>query len=91
MQNFDCFYLTFLLRLLQIKVQFTFVSADILKNRWCASCPLRKVIKVPGFIYVQINFSSTNNIQRNGSIKSLPCSGLLLPLYELMKLGVLAK
>ena len=30
-------------------------------------------------------------MQRNGSIKSLPCSGLLLPLYELMKLGVLAK
>ena len=30
-------------------------------------------------------------MQRNGSIKSLPGSGLLLPLYELMKLGVLTK
>ena len=30
-------------------------------------------------------------MQRNGSIKSLPCSGLLLPLYELMKFGTLQK
>ena len=60
---------------------------------WRASCPLRKVIKASWFshISVQINISYTINMQRNGSIKSLPCSGLLLPLYELMKLGVLAK
>ena len=29
-------------------------------------------------------------MQRKGSIKSVPCSGLLLLFYELMKLGVLA-
>ena len=60
---------------------------------WRASCPLRKVIKASLFFHisVQINFSSTINMQRKGSMKSLPCSGLLLPFYELMKLGVLAK
>ena len=40
---------------------------------------------------VQINLSSTINMQTKGSIKSLPCRGLLLSFYELMKLGVLAK
>jgi len=30
-------------------------------------------------------------MQKNGSIKRLPCSGLLSSLYELMKEGVLAK
>ena len=47
------------------------------------------MIKASWFFHIsfQIIFSSTINIQRNGSIKSLPCSGLLLALYELMKWG----
>ena len=75
---------------------FTLYSVKLLwlesKEPWRASCPLRKVIKASSFFHisVQINFSSTIKMQRYGSIKSLPCSGLLLPLYELMKLGVLA-
>ena len=39
---------------------------------------------------VQIYFPFITNMQWKGSIKSLPCWGLLLPFYELMKLGVLA-
>ena len=42
-------------------------------------------------ISVQINVSSTINMDTKGSIKNLPCRGLLLSCYELMKLGVLAK
>ena len=42
-------------------------------------------------ISVQINVSSTINMQTNGSIKSLPCRGILLSVYELMKLRVLTK
>ena len=39
-------------------------------------------------IFVQIKFSSAINMQRKGCIKSFPCSGLLLPFYELMKLSL---
>ena len=35
--------------------------------------------------------SFTINMRQKGFIKSLPCRGLVLPFYELMKLGVLAK
>ena len=57
------------------------------------SCPLRKVGRASWFfhIFVQINVSSTINMQTKGSIKSLQCRGLLLSFYELMNLGVLSK
>ena len=76
-----------------IKGAIQFSVGGYSEEPWLASCPLRKVIKAPWsfHISVQINFFTTINMQRNGSIKSLPCSGLLLPLYELMKLGVLEK
>ena len=76
-----------------IKGAIYFSVSGYSEETWCASCSLRKVIKASWLFHmsVQTNFSSTHIMQRNGSIKSLPWSGLLLPLYELMKLGVLAK
>ena len=64
------------MRPLLLKAQFNLVSADILKKEIDQSF-------VVFHISLQINVSSTNNMQRNGSIKSLPCNGLLLPLYEM--------
>ena len=69
------------------------MPADILKKHGVHPVPLGKGSELPGF-YISLskkNVSSTINMQKTGSIKSLPCSGLLLPFYELMKLGVLAK
>ena len=40
---------------------------------------------------VEINVSFTIIMQRKGSVKSLPCNGVLLPFYELMKLRVFEK
>ena len=88
------FYFYFLLlRPLLLKTQFSLVLADILTNHGMYPVPLGKWSKLLGFFHisVQINFSTTINMQRNGSIKSLSCSGLLLQLYDFMKLGVLAK
>ena len=49
MQNFDFFYFFLLLRLLLLKAQFNFVSADILKNHGVHPVPLGKGSKLPGF------------------------------------------
>ena len=75
-----------------IKGAIWFIVGGYSKEPWRAPCPLRNVNKASWFFHisVQINFSSSINLQRNGSIKMLPGSGLLLSLYELMKLGVLA-
>ena len=85
MLNFDIF-LYFLLLVfvdLLLKAHFNLVPADILKNHGMHSVPFIKGSELPGFS-LQINVSSTVNMQRKGSIKSLPCSGLLLTFYELM-------
>ena len=77
------FFIVLLLGKLLIKAQFCLI----------ASCPLRKVIRASMFFHISIrlNISSTIIMPGKGSIKSLPCIALLLPFYELMKLGVLAK
>ena len=85
MLNFDIF-LYFLLLVfgdLLLKEHFNLVPADILKNHGMHYVPFIKGSELPGFS-VQINVSSTVNMQRKGSIESLPCSGLLLTFYELM-------
>ena len=75
----------FLLGLLLLK-------AGILKNHGMHPVLLGKWAELPGFsISVQINVSSTINMQKKGSIKSSPCRGLLLSFYDILKLGVLAK
>ena len=92
--HFFLFFLfLFTIEVVIIKGAIYFSVGRYSEEPWVASCPLRKVIKASLFFHisVQINFSSTINMQRNGSMKSLPCSGLLLPLYELMKLGVPTK
>ena len=46
-------------------------------------CPFRKVVRSSPFFHitVQIMFSSTINIQWNGSIRSLSCTGVLLTFH----------
>ena len=82
-----------LLRPLLLKAQFNSVSADILKNHGMHPVPLGQWSKLPGFSIslVKSFFPPPIICKENDSVKSLPCSGLLLPLYELMKFGVLAK
>ena len=89
---FSSFFSLFLLLLSELlsKAQFNLVPADILKNHGVHPVPLGKKSERPCF-FLQINVSSTINMQSKGSIKSLPFTGHLLPFYELMKLGVLAK
>ena len=62
---------------------------------WRASCPPRKVSRATWFFHISvlIDVYFTINLQKKkrGSLKSLPCRGLLLSFYEFMKLGVLAK
>ena len=76
-----------------IKGAIQFIVGGYSEGPWRASCPLGKVIKASWFFHisVQIIFSSTIILQKNGFIKSLPCSGFLFPIFELLKLGVLAK
>ena len=69
-------------------MQFNLAPADILKNHE----------RDQSFLFFSSSISlsnkkvsSTINMQRKGFIKSLPGTGFLLPFYELMKLGILAK
>ena len=81
------FWINFLLLgKLLLKAHFNLVPPANLQNHGVTSYPLRKVIRS-----FHKNFSSTINMQRKSSIKSLPWRGLMLPFYESMKLGVLAK
>ena len=68
------------------------MPADILKNHGLHAVPLGKGSELACLFHisVQINVSSTIHMQRKGSRKSLPCSGLLLSFYALMKFGVIA-
>ena len=77
-----------------IKGAIKFSTGRHSEEQWRASCPLQKVTRASRFFFlhisVQINVSSTINMPTKGSIKSLPCRGLLLLFYEFMKLGILA-
>ena len=92
MQNFHFVFFFLLLRLLLLKAQFNLVPANILKIHDVHPVLWGKWAELPGFFHisVQINVSSTINMQTKVSIESLPSRGLLLSFYELMKLGVLA-
>ena len=69
-----------------LKAHFNLVLADIMTHILSREEGLQIFCFFP---YLCLNkFSSAINVQSNGSIKSLPCSGLLLPSYEIIKLGV---
>ena len=88
--------ISFFLLLLEhnLMVHFSLLVADILKNYVVYPVPLGKWSNLPGFFSISLSkwiVSSNINMKIKGSIKLLLCSGLLLPFYELTKLGVLAK
>ena len=69
-----------------IKGGIQFSAAQHFEEPLGPSCLLRKVSRTNCFFFkyisVQINVSATINMQTKGSIKSLPCRGLLLLFYE---------
>ena len=91
--NFYFFvFILLLLGRLLLKAQFNLVAANILNNHGVHPVLLESEQSFLVFhISVQLNVPSTIDMQTKGYIESLPCRGLLLSFYELMKLGVLAK
>ena len=81
MLNFDFFPFFIIMRGAIIKGAILFSAGGHSEEPWRAFGPFRKVIRAAWFFHVsvQINISSTINMQRKDSIKSLPSSGLLSP------------
>ena len=77
------------MRPLLLKVQFNLVPADTLKNHGVHPVPLGKRSKLPGFStsFFKWIFPSPLTCKERVLLKSLPCSGILLSFYELLKGG----